>query len=666
MKFEKIVLKNFMRYKGENTIEFSCNPDKNVTVVLGDNTVGKTTIAQAFRFCLYGTILVEKGKKAQDYNFLNEDVLAIMDANSRASVSVELTITDSEKRYLLFREITYTRLMPQLISKELTKKVKMKISSLDNPQEEVDVAEAKVDEIVNELFPKNLSHYFLFDGEKWSDITVNGVKENIKESVHSLTGLSSMQAAIYHLKKMGSNSVIRKLQGKISGSGAIFDSLQEDIKKNEIRISEYEERLKVDEGNIAYYKKKCEEVEEYLEQNRDTEAMQREFKNLAIVKGSKKQEITANYKTLVNEFSDKAYMLFAVPMMKASIDLLKDAKVERRDIPHMHQSSIDYLIERGVCICGNCIKKSSKEYDALIKQRDYLPPADIGSILGEFEKTATKWSKKKEDIYSEIKEYAVNVSDCRRSYDDLVVKYEKMEQLMNENINFAEKRAELKKYEGEMRKYSLDMGETKGRIENCKSQIESLEKEIQTMAAKNRENQKWQKCVNTATEVYERLEQEFSSKEQKIFLELNKQIQTNFERMFNAKDKKIELDNSYNIRMLYRNDIAFKEEKNLSEGEKIARNFAFIVTILEYSKNKKLEGNKDSDALPIVLDGPFSKLGAENIHMIANVLPEIAEQVIIFMLEKDWKYTGLDEYVGAKYFIDKDTEKAYASISKGV
>lgn len=35
MKFEKIVLKNFMRYKGVNTIEFSCDPNKNVTVVLG-------------------------------------------------------------------------------------------------------------------------------------------------------------------------------------------------------------------------------------------------------------------------------------------------------------------------------------------------------------------------------------------------------------------------------------------------------------------------------------------------------------------------------------------------------------------------------------------------------------------------------------------------------
>ena len=49
MKFEKIVLQNFMRYKGENRIDFSCDDTKNVTVVLGDNTVGKTTLAQAFR-----------------------------------------------------------------------------------------------------------------------------------------------------------------------------------------------------------------------------------------------------------------------------------------------------------------------------------------------------------------------------------------------------------------------------------------------------------------------------------------------------------------------------------------------------------------------------------------------------------------------------------------
>lgn len=41
MRFESIALHNFMRYKGENRIEFSCEERKNVTVILGDNTVGR-------------------------------------------------------------------------------------------------------------------------------------------------------------------------------------------------------------------------------------------------------------------------------------------------------------------------------------------------------------------------------------------------------------------------------------------------------------------------------------------------------------------------------------------------------------------------------------------------------------------------------------------------
>ena len=94
MKFKSITMENFMRYKGVNTIEFSCDPGKNVTVVLGDNTVGKTTIAQAFRFGLYGAVNMEKWKNADDYQLLNNDVLAFMDADSKAAVSVTKAVYD--------------------------------------------------------------------------------------------------------------------------------------------------------------------------------------------------------------------------------------------------------------------------------------------------------------------------------------------------------------------------------------------------------------------------------------------------------------------------------------------------------------------------------------------------------------------------------------------
>ena len=204
-----------MRYKGQNVIEFSCDEKRNVTVVLGDNTVGKTTIAQAFRWVLYGAVLTERGKQQEDYQLLNNDILAMMDANSKADVTVELVAVDDEKRYRIKREIHYTRAYPQLIAKEFYKKVSLEISEKDDPNAGISVETEKIEEVIRELFPKNLSHYFLFDGERWNDVTVNGVRENIKESVHTLTGLSAYQAAIWHLKDMGSHSVIKKFKGKI-------------------------------------------------------------------------------------------------------------------------------------------------------------------------------------------------------------------------------------------------------------------------------------------------------------------------------------------------------------------------------------------------------------------------------------------------------------------
>ena len=55
MIIKSIIMQNFRQYKNENKIEFSVDPDKNVTIVLGVNTSGKTTIVQAFNWCLYET-----------------------------------------------------------------------------------------------------------------------------------------------------------------------------------------------------------------------------------------------------------------------------------------------------------------------------------------------------------------------------------------------------------------------------------------------------------------------------------------------------------------------------------------------------------------------------------------------------------------------------------
>lgn len=670
MKFKSLVMDNFMRYKGKNTITFSCDPEKNVTVVLGDNTVGKTTIAQAFRWCLYGAVFAERGKKQGDYELLNHDILAMMDANSRASVCVEIVAEDANRRYQIRRQVEYTRAFPKMMEKEFHKKIELRIYEAQTADAGIEVEKGKIEEVINELFPKSLSHYFLFDGERWNDVTVDGVRENIKDSVHILTGLSAYRAAIRHLKEMGGNSVIRKFKDKIQGGGNIYDNLQADRNKMEREIEKCEEEINTIDINIANYAKKCREIEEYLEQNKNTQLLQARRRQLMTVRVFQNDKKLTNYKALVNEFSDKAYMLLALPLIEAAGDMVRAVEGERRDIPHMHQDSIDYIIRTGKCICSTAIIPDSKEFKALMEQRNYLPPADIGSLLGEFEKTANRWSNRCSDLKKELEQNAEKVDDNIRDYEETCNQLSALEHTMDENIDFGEKKRLFRNYQEEQHNLSLKKGEMQGRIVSLKKRIASIETDMHLQEAKSEENAKWRIRVDMAERLYNRLKNDFEEKEKQIFLELNQQIQENFIQMFNAKDKKISLTEQYEIQMLYRTQNGFREEKNLSEGEKIARNFAFIVTIMEYSrknKERKLTEQMQEDAadtLPIVLDGPFSKLGDENIRLIAGVLPKVSEQIILFMLKKDWEYTGLGSYVGASYEIEKKAQETYASIHK--
>ena len=76
MLLKKMNLENFRQFIGTQSIDFSTEPDRNVTIILGENGSGKTTLAQAFTWCLYGdTDFDDKNvlnkKVAQKIGFMN-------------------------------------------------------------------------------------------------------------------------------------------------------------------------------------------------------------------------------------------------------------------------------------------------------------------------------------------------------------------------------------------------------------------------------------------------------------------------------------------------------------------------------------------------------------------------------------------------------------------
>lgn len=47
MLIKTLRMENFRQFKGTTSVSFSVDPKQNVTVILGDNTFGKTTLLQA-------------------------------------------------------------------------------------------------------------------------------------------------------------------------------------------------------------------------------------------------------------------------------------------------------------------------------------------------------------------------------------------------------------------------------------------------------------------------------------------------------------------------------------------------------------------------------------------------------------------------------------------
>lgn len=148
MLIESITLHNFRQFKGKQRLEFSNDPQKNVTVLLGDNTFGKTTILQAFNWCLYGVADFPKDSNP-DFLLNLEIANEFAGVQQKSEVYVELMLIHKDMEYIILRKQPYvdrgygnwTALQPQI-------NVSYKENGITKP-----VREGEEQRIINSILP---------------------------------------------------------------------------------------------------------------------------------------------------------------------------------------------------------------------------------------------------------------------------------------------------------------------------------------------------------------------------------------------------------------------------------------------------------------------------------------------------------------------------------
>ena len=96
MQVLSIELINFRQFE-HCKIDFSIDKQKNVTLILGDNGTGKTTIAQAFNWCLYGKTTFSNNI------LLNRNKANYLIPNDTEIVNVIVCLEHNNKKYKIIK-----------------------------------------------------------------------------------------------------------------------------------------------------------------------------------------------------------------------------------------------------------------------------------------------------------------------------------------------------------------------------------------------------------------------------------------------------------------------------------------------------------------------------------------------------------------------------------
>lgn len=639
MLIKKLILHNFRQYIGTQEVEFSTDPDRNVTVLIGVNTSGKTTLVRAFEWILYNK------NEFDDKILLNRNVAENMQMGETQAVRGTLVLEHNGKEYEIARKQIYTctgsSVRPSISSANI-----MYVQPDGQTKTEIG---SDFDTNIERILPKALSNYFFFGGERVGSIST---REDIEASVKGLMGLDVLYNAMAHLR-----TVINKLKKSMDYSG---DQKAQDTQKKmdaaNSRLHECESELTTVEEQIEYYQAEREKYAALLRANEETSNAQKRREQLDTVITGLKGRIEKDKKELVSAFSRNSFAYFSLPLLKRAVEMLKNAEDETESVPEMTAVAIDYILKRGICICGTCISEGSAAEKHLLLEKAKQPPESIGSLVRRYREQAMDYISSSDDYYESI---ASKFSTLRADQRELGFRIDEKNKLSEtlkgaKDVSLLEKQYQdanrrCREFEGQRRHLTETIG-------SCKKDVANYEKALDAYGRANKKNAKVALNIEYAQAVFDWVAKAYRARESSVRGKLEERVNANFAKMYHG-SRTITIDEKYRVKYI---DVTTEE----SDGLKAVKSFAFVSGLVDLAKEALTsDDSKEADIgpqyYPLVMDAPFSNVDETHIRNISMILPASAEQVIIAVMQKDWEPASeiMAPVVGKSYRIVKDTDE---------
>ena len=654
MLIHNVKITNFRCYYGTSSLTF--NSDGKITLIYGDSGYGKSSFLQFFRWMFYG-----------DYYFGSNDdkplfnIAAYNECKTGENVEVSGQI-DFEHLGVSYR-LNKTQLFSIAIrmNNSTLQKTDWKLQILGEDGGYHPFAGDLANKI-NSILPKELSKYFLLDGERSRDIVLNSGE--LKKAIYSLFGIDAYNEAITHI---GSRNAKLSVLGHYAGLLAANTTQM----VGNMSITDMQEATQELYETIEDMKAKRKEVMATIEQKN---ARRDEiFKILGAVssKGNIESLIKANQRTIKdNEAKIITYQhnignlfyrsypyLFLAEIASKSSTVLRKKNLEyasnyRNVFENLKKDLLKEIIEKNMCVCGRELDDESRNrINGII---DIMPPGSYVYEFGQFVSKAKNRIKKAQTDtmgYESLTSSIAKLEEENRHLDDEI--HEKLEELkrLNDSKDLVE---ELEQIKLDIEKLNREKAGYEGKIAQKKQIYEMSNKQLNAALKNSKVSGQFAEKIEFFEQVADLLKKERDAREIQVRATLNLCVREIFKKLTTQTeldaDKIQFVNNDFSLRTTY-----------LTGGQLAVDVYSYVIGIIKALQECKMDNNEN----PIIVDAPFAFTGNIQSEHIFKTLPTVSKQTILLTLDLNKIKKLLSETDLYEFYVIKNESQEKATIERG-
>ncbi|EED31302.1 putative RecF/RecN/SMC N terminal domain [gamma proteobacterium NOR5-3] len=626
MMLKNLMMVNFRQFYGENYLEFSTDRRKNITLVHGENGVGKTTILNAILWCFFDRVTDD---------FEQPDKLICNQAikEGKKACRVEVLFEEGDDTYLVQRE------------KNDAPSTNLKVYRIELDGNYADVPNPKA--FINSVLPNDMAEYFFFHGEGISNISSRQSGQKFRRAIRDILGFTFAENAVDDLKHVKTKwtKTIRDLsKGKQELHAAVkakenlernIASCQKEIEKHKQSASDFDQLYESSTKKIVAFG------------NLDASRLQREIVSKGKDKDSEESRISRLNMERQALIAKYGWALYGFDLASEGLDFIDESTLKGRIPAPYDETLVKDLIEKAECICGRELKEGTDAYKSVLSLIETANTALIQQRLQKARAVADKIKGLATEFLSEVGRYESELDASHKKVGALEVAINEANTELNgidvDEINSLQQQA-LNAKEA-LKKANRDIGTEHSRLERLKEELKATDRKIGKETSTDARLARIQACETIIESMVKRCEQRLGDYEEEARANIEKAVNDILEE-FSRKDYRVDITETFDFNLVKTDGSIVAKSK----GENLLLNLGFVSALIKLAQERQ---NLDDDFLvsgtvaPFVIDAPFGELDETYRRATASFLPKNSRQLILLLSSSHWK-GQVDEAIRTK------------------